>query len=163
MSEEIAKVLARLLARMYDQGVGGAVKIATRGGREKKKESERENRKNATGRKYVVEIALCRGGVGDRPLLDRRSMFGRVLPLRAENVEALEGRMEKDGKGCRYNVYLPRMYSPRVHFRTARPAADRKNLPKFADRNRVLFGDLQLSDLPFSEVSLLLESCGFHG
>jgi len=109
-----------------------------------------------------VEIALCRGGVGDRPLLGRRSMFGRVLPLRAENIEALEGRMRKGWEGVPLQR-ISSIYSPRVHFRTMRAAGDRKNLPKFADRNRVLFGDLQLSDLPLSEVSLLLESCGSRG
>jgi len=40
VSEEMAKVLARLLAWMYDRGEGGAVKIATRSGG-KKKESPR--------------------------------------------------------------------------------------------------------------------------
>lgn len=117
----------------------------------KKKESERENRKNATGRKYVVEIALCRGGAGDRPFVGSPFYVWQGAAFARGKCRSVGG---KDGKGCRYNVYLPRMYSPCVHFRTAHVAGDRKNLPKFADRNRVLFGDLPLSDHPLSLRSL---------
>jgi len=43
--------------------------------------------------------------VGDRPLLDRHPLFGSVLPLRAENVEAREGRSERrEGNAISYTL-----------------------------------------------------------
>jgi hypothetical protein len=50
----------------------GACERASGEAGEIERERERENRKNATGRKYIAEIALCRGGVGDGPLLAHR-------------------------------------------------------------------------------------------
>lgn len=89
------------------RGRVGGVKSRVRG---RKKKFDRQNRKNATGRKYVVEIALCRGGVGDRPLLGRHPSFGRVLPSRAEKCRsaiAPEGRREK-GERAVTKGYIPR-------------------------------------------------------
>lgn len=112
----------RLLARMYDQG-GSGVGSAWRG----KKESERKNRKNATGRKYVVEIAQCRREVRDRPLLDRHPLFGSMLPLRAGNVEAREGRSRRrEGSAISYTlrVNLPHTLSYRDRKIYRRPSIE---------------------------------------
>lgn len=126
---------------MYDQdGEEGAELRAARAWR--KKESERKNRKNATGRKYVVEIARCRREVGDRSLLERRPLFGSVLPLRAGNIEEREGWSGKrEGSAI---SYILRVF-PHI-FHMERAARDHKNLPKSVDRNRILFNDLQLPE-----------------
>lgn len=140
------------MVRTYDQNgeEGGGVKS----GVTEKKESERKNRKNATGRKYVVEIAQRRREVGDRSLLDRHLLFGSVLPLHVGNIEAREGWSGKrEGSAISYTLQasLPHI----LYFVRSAPLEIVKIYRSPSIGIAILFNDLQFENVRAALIALV--------
>lgn len=134
------KMLLRLLAAAAGRAKTPGVNSARRERKKKKgNESERENRKNATGRKYVEEDSVAPWRSAD-------------CPLSAPCLAAFaHWKMSKWNGWHRYHPPVPPgrpCLSVGTEMTLARAAApgDRKNLPKFADKNHVLSVDLRPAD-----------------